>query len=395
MILAAAAALALASCAKFETSTVSENDGNMPIGFTNYTPTPLSKADQANYVDGTALVNNAKFAVYGWSLANTTYDDSVADGGDKHFYANATGAPNFMNPAVVTWAGDTTDGDANTYTPLRYWPSGDVPAGLTFFAYYPAEDGTITPTISKTAGTNPATAVSVATFDFIAEDAAADQVDFLVADVVANQYYKHTNFNGQNQTVKFTFHHQLTKVAVKFKTDNTDAKTVVTVTNAQFKNIRNSGTLTAKLNNTTTTTEWDTPTGTATYDVFVPNSGVMTTTAQPATINNATNDDVIFLMVPQTMAAKDGSNPQYLEITWTVQSYNDDAHTELATTVTNTKKLYLDECVTSVGGSTQANIDWAMNNSVVYTITVGPKPIWFTATVQEWEDDQNGYFDVQ
>ena len=394
MILAAVAALTLASCAKIDTfETKPVVDENVPIAFTNYTPKSLTKADQANYVDGTTLINNATFAVYGWSVANTTYAAGV---GDKTFYADASGAPNFMNPAVVTYAGDTNTGEGNTYSPTRYWPSGDVPAGLSFFAYYPENAGTITPTVSKTAGTNPASAVSFATFSFTAEAAAADMVDFLVSDVASNQYYGYTNYSGKAQTVKFSFHHQLTKVAVKFKTDNTDAKTVVTVTSAQFKNIHNTGTLTAKINGTTTTTEWGSVSGTATYEVFVPNSGVLTTTAEPATIDNATNDDVIFLMVPQDMIESNGTDPQYLEITWTVETYEETAHTNLVSSTTNTKKLYLDECVSTDGGTTQADIDWAMNNNIVYTITVGPKPIWFTAEVGAWDDPvTNGYFSAQ
>lgn len=63
-------------------------------------------------------------------------------------------------------------------------------------------------------------------------------------------------------------------------------------------------------------------------------------------------------------------------------------------TTHNQKDLYLDECVTTDGVSTQANIDWVKNYSVVYTITIGPKPIRFTATVDPWAEAKNGYYSV-
>jgi hypothetical protein len=108
-------------------------------------------------------------------------------------------------------------------------------------------------------------------------------------------------------------------------------------------------------------------------------------------------DADIFLMVPQTMIAPAFSTtpntpanlsntPQYLLVTW-------DVVTDGVTT-TNTQALYLDQCTTTDGGDTQANIDWAKNTFVTYTITIGPKPIYFTASVVAWDTEQNGYFNV-
>ena len=381
MILAAAAALVLASCAKTEIVSVNEENTHA-IGFASYSPRTLTKAGDT-YVSGTALVTNKTFAVYAWKTAYNA------------FLGVNPGNPGFMSPAVVTWTNDTDDGKDNTYTPVRYWPSGDEPDNLSFVAYYPAGTGT--------GITAPTFGSGVGTYAFEAKGASADMVDFLVADVVNDQVYEHTNAtaDGYKQTVKFTFKHQLAKIQFKFKkASDVDSNTTIKLVDAKLKNIQTTGTLTATYAQNaspavnalgTTTTTWSaqaiasTP---ITYDVFVngsnPESGseiTLTTTA-----STVANSD-IFLMVPQTMLAKSNASAQYLEVTWQVITDG--------VTTTNTKKLYLDECVTTEGGSTQANIDWAKNNFVTYTITIGPKPIWFTGTVTPWDAEQNGYFDVQ
>ena len=41
------------------------------------------------------------------------------------------------------------------------------------------------------------------------------------------------------------------------------------------------------------------------------------------------------------------------------------------------------------------NLDWAKNASITYTLTIGPKPILFTAEVVDWDAETYGYFNVQ
>ena len=379
MILAAAAALVLASCAKTEITSLNEENTHA-IGFASYSPRSLTKAGDT-YVSGTTLVNNKTFAVYAWKTAYNT------------FLGVDPGTPDFMNPVTVTWKGDTTDGDENTYAPVRYWPSGDEPENLSFAAYYPAGGAGITaPTFTS----------GVGTYAFEAQGTSASMVDFLVADVVNDQVYGSTNVSPTyKNTVSFTFKHQLAKVQFKFKkATGVDSNTTIKLVEAQLKNIQTTGTLTATYAqagtpavNTpgTTTTTWSAQaiaSSPITYDVFLNTSDPSTTNKIELTTTASTvADSDIFLMVPQTMIAKTGTNPQYLEVTWEVITDG--------VTTTNTKKLYLDECVTAENGDTQANIDWAKNTFVTYTITIGPKPIWFTGVVTEWASEQNGYFDVQ
>ncbi len=364
VILAAAAALVMTACVKTNvTSSVNENvnDGMKAIGFANYTPKAVTKAAAGNYVSGTTLVENAQFAVYAWNYANDESFDSSA-------------APGFMAPAVVTWKGDVEDGDANTYSPLRYWPAGDTPDKLAFIAYYPANGAGIT------------AAAGLGAYKFTAQATDSEMVDFLVADLVPDQVYGGTNASPTYPgTVKFTFKHQLTRVGFKFK--KTDVPATITITSAKLVNIKTTGTLTVSYADAATTTVWSDQ-ATEEGKVFtVNNPGVLTTTAAPATVE----DENLFLMVPQDMVAKpetdDDPAAQYLEIEWTVESGAGDK-------VTNKKKLYLAEVLEAdAEDADPAKINWTKNMSVTYTITIGPKPIWFTATVGDWDTPETtGYF---
>lgn len=390
LILAAAAALLLASCAKVETNTSRPVDDNIPIAFSNYSPKSITKAGDT-YVSANALVSGKHFAVYAWSTAYNS------------FLAVNPGTPNFMNPADVTYAGDTNTGESNTYTPVQFWPAGDQPANLSFVAYYPYGGAGITA---------PTFATGVGTYAFTAQTAAADMVDFCVADVVNDQVYGQTNdsSNGHKNTVKFTFKHQLTKIQFKFKKiSGLGETTVIELVDAKLAGIKNSGTLTATYAQNaspavnapgTTTTAWSAQTGTAGYDVFVNGNNPETTAPVVLTESFSTvaNAD-IFLMVPQDMVAA----TQVLNLTWKVKVYDTAAHatangTEgLVSETTNSKSLsFFSDLVTSDTNDTSvAAIDWEKNSFVTYNITIGPKPIWFTATVADWGGETNGYFNVR
>lgn len=414
MIFAAAAALALvAGCAKIENHAP---DGNTQhaIGFSNYTPKALTKAGDT-YVSGTSLVANKQFAVYAWA---TTYGN---------FLAANPGAPGFMNPAVVTWTDNDAEGANNSYTPLRYWPTGDTPDNLSFAAYYPYGGAGITaPTFD---------ANTVGVYAFAAQGTAATMVDFCVADVVNDQVYGNTNATsgGANKgTVNLTFKHQLAKIQFKFKkATGLGTTTVIELVDAKLQNIKTTGTLTATFTqagtpavNTpgTTATAWSArakASSAIVYDVTLNQSDpeAATPIVLEESLSTVHQDD-IFLMVPQTMVVAGDSDEdsgstcvaadeQKLVVTWNVKVYDTAANATAngSTTVgnggllsmtTNTATLsFKSDLVTSDTDNTGVSaINWAKNSFVTYTITIGPKPIWFTATVENWASEQNGYFNI-
>ena len=386
LILAAVAAVALSACSKNEIiETINKVPENQMVGFSSYTPKAITKADANYYVDGTTatnLVSGKTFGVYSWAITNT----STTPWSDGKLF-DGTGTPNFMSNIPVTFKGDAagvdSDGSANVSAPgyysdgnpVRYWPAGDTPDGLSFFAYYPAGAAGLT---------LPANGLGATTF--VTRDTPAAQIDLMVSDVVADQYYGHTNSafsSGTRGTVDLHFHHTLTKVQFKFKTDLTDANTTVKLTNAQLTGVYNTNTLTtgytkgATANAGTTAYNWGTATNPVGYDITVngstPASSNVTLTTDATTLTAAD----AFLMVPQTIAA----SQQKITLTWTV--------TTAGYTTTNTKVIDLND-ITNSG----AHIDWAKNAQVTYTITIGPKPIYFTATVDGWAAETNGTISV-
>ena len=370
MILAAAAALTLAGCAKVETYKV--NDGANVITFSNYAPKALSRAAAANYAESTNLINGADFDVWGWYTANGTS------------FTGSNGTAFFSDWYTVTYqTGGDSNGNANAYPDgKRYWPSGDTPDWLSFGAYYPSNATGIT-----------APAAGLGAYSFTAAAAAANMVDFMVADVVKDKTYE--NCTPTQGTVPFVFKHMLTRVQFKFKTtqDVVDNGTVIKVTDVKIYNAKTTGTLTSAFDGSATTTTWSaqgTPSASP-YEVFVNGADInnfqLTATAAPAT--NAAAD--IFLMVPQAMVDKAGTDPQYLVVEW-------DMTTDGVTTH-NSKTLYFKNDLKTTDNITAPeaamNLDWAKNASITYTLTIGPKPILFTATVANWDAETNGYFNVQ
>lgn len=401
LFIAAFAALALvAGCAKIENKAPT-GDTQRAIGFSNYTPKALTKAD-GTYASSTTLIDGKKFDVFAYATAyNTPFATSPT---------SALGT-SFMNAVEVTYAtGGNSDATVNTYSPIRYWPAGDTPDWLTFWAYYPVQSGN---GITYTA---PTGSNGLGTYAFTVAASAADMVDFMVSDVVNDKIYgtatgEHIAVNG---VVPLTFRHQLAKIKVVFKTDNTDATTRVVLTDAKLENIKTTGTLSATYNASATpatSTDWGaTPAIEATpkvFEVLLNGSDISNQVLTTSVVGGADAD--LFLMIPQTMVEKTGTTPQKITVNWDVKTFVTVSHASAAAAATavtpgndgllsithNSAVLYLDECVTTDGGNTQANIDWNKNTFVTYTITIGPKPIRFTATVAEWNPtEQNGYFNV-
>ena len=372
LILAASAALVLAaSCTKNEVvSTV--NDEQHAIGFSNYAPRSITRAG-TSYIDATVLPNGSQFVVYGYANTAATWASTLA--------------PAFMNGVTVTFSGTDSSEATQDYSPVRYWPAGDAANldWLSFYGYYPASGAGIAPTVTTGLGS----------YVFTAQDNAKDMIDFMVTDLAKDYVYGTAAGTDPNVAVDgvvpLTFHHALTKVQFVFQTDNTDANTTITINSATLKNIVKKGTLTVQetfATATNNTSPWAPSTeaadkgdytvtiNKATADVDLTNATAGTpVTPKPMTVDN----EDIFLMVPQEVTT--GKN---LVIVWTV--------TTSGVATQNTSTIDLSDINISVGGES-SNL-WKANKSVIYTITVGLKPIKFTGSVTAWDTNTNAAISV-
>ncbi len=337
-LLAAAAVMVFASCAKSDQPEVSKDKA---IGFKSYTGRTVTKADADFFIPKAQTWLNAQsFGVYAYNSANAVFAQ-----------ADIASYGKFMTNQKVDFTGneaDERDPDAYTYTPTRYWPNDGANNLLSFWAYYPYEALTKGFEANTfTVGTDP-----------------TKMVDLLVSDVKNDMQY-----TAQNKgIVPFTFHHALTMVKFAVKTDDNDgdhypSDVVIKLEELTVNGVKVNGTITPSYTAGTTTYEWAV-TGDAT-----PFKVCETATALNEEVQYfPTNDEVeaAYLMIPHTDITAVKATIKY-----SVTVGSDDP-------VVNTAEVDL---------KTTEVATWAQNMNILYTFTVGLKPIKFTATVVPWEDE--------
>ena len=375
-LLAAAAVLLLASCGKNEVYVPVQED--IPVGFSNYAPRAISKADNGA-VDTGSLPTGAKIGVYGYSTA------------DANLASSFTTKPEFMTDAVVDY-GSNTSATATATDPVRYWPKTNTNL-LSFFAYYPQESTRITnkPTAS-TAG--------MGTFTFTQAGTVADMEDFMISKVANDQYYWATgeseNANGvkaTNGVVPLEFNHMLTKVNFKFRTVQDYSSKGVTIkvksakilANGVYKDVVITPSYTAVAAGYEGNTAFARTSNTNMYDadVTIPFSADQTLNTT-ATLNNGTaKTQTDFLFVPQVL-----SDDAKVSITYTIEQAN--APTE---EITATVQLNL---INKDGSDPAAPIDeWHINEFITYTFNIGLREILFTGSANTWAIVTNGTYVIQ
>jgi len=348
-LLAAAAVMVFASCSKNETKPVMDKG----IGFKSYTGRAVTKANEETFVpkDQTWLNEGTSFGVYAYNTKDVAFAGDVAN------------ASKFMTNQEVVFNGSSAAdaGDYNNYPyePKKYWPNDEDNNLLTFWAYYPYG------ALENGFGTVNA---------FTVEDDPADMVDLLVADVKEDMTYSKAAGQGTVGVVPFTFHHALTMVKFVVVTDD-EYDVDITVNEMVLSGVTGSGNLAVSWTaDDGTAFEW-TPADEVKDFVLAQEANVAVTADDTYFPVNDGNDANIasFLMIPQDLGEAT------VTITYTVANGDDDP-------IVNTAEVSI---------ATDAIAEWLMNKNFKYTFKIGLKPIEFTATVTDWEAEDDIHLTVE
>ena len=322
---------------------------------------------------------------------------AIPDGGSMGVYAYyhdgslwatdaANNQPDFMWNQQCTYNADL---NAFVYAPLKYWPNEENDK-LSFIAYYPytnpeSLEGSDSP---ASTGLTPLLANSgkgLPSFNFTVKDAAADQVDLLVSDLIvdlpesrAKDDAPGTPFNNLSiyDKVKFLFHHALAKVEFRIVADAEIRKDIVKfhLYSLNITNIQKTGTLTTSYSDGNTTLSWSNRSNEQNYafKTYVPQL-LMPQTLHPQTISDETK---AMLNLDYEITFKSDS---------TTYKYVDTKPVaEADYTYRNTAQIQLNEMkMTSTGDPLT---EWLPNHHYIYTIRLRANRIEFTGQVVDWGD---------
>ena len=363
-IFIAAAALALASCAKTEVKTPDTQIAFQPYSQVN------------TKVTGTVFPTDETFGTYAWTAG--------------------TAGEYFIDNKEVSYA----NGVWSTATPY-YWPKGQ---SVDFFCYYPYNTAGAVPQVQKNKLTYSAIDFSTTQVDIMYADKAVGYTDN--ADQVED---------GQNayEGVPTIFRHAGAKVKInvilgeneKTETDGTVTKWEVKLKSVVLSGLYYKGDCVLNLAATPTTglVAWTKPQDASGYYVWtadktltndvnnslytdvqehnlVKNQGV---TVIGKSLGGGLYDGVY--MLPQTLAA----NQQKITFTFDVDTYRKaPGADDFVKALTQTDVILAANLLIDTGTPATSVFAWQMNQSIIYNITIGPagKQITFDPAIDNWEN---------
>ena len=321
---------------------------------------------------------------------------AIPDGGSMGVYAYyhdgslwatdaANNQPDFMWNQQCTFNADL---NAFVYTPLKYWPNEESDK-LSFIAYYPftnteSQEGPESPASTGLTPLLTNNGKGLPSFNFTVKDAAADQVDFLVSDLIVDLPESRAKddapgmpFNNLSiyDKVKFLFHHALAKVEFRIVADAEIRKDIVKfrLTNLGITNIRKTGTLTTSYNaeTGTTTLAWSDQSIEQDYafKTYEPQLLMPQTILKTAMLNLSYN--ITF--------KSDGTTYHYPEVGTTPVADEEYTYNNEATLQLNEMKM------TGLGTPLT---EWLPNHHYIYTIRLRANRIDFEGEVVDWGDEK-------
>ena len=376
--------ICLLACSSEETTRTAETTSQLrPIAFGDaYTVKPTRSSTTFTADKGIPL---------GQSMGIYAYLHSAENMDTRDF---TTEIPNFMFNQQAT---SRDDADYFSYSPLKYWPN-DENSKVSFIAYFPysngaADDGTrfdqestgLVPTLVNSKQGLP-------TFNFTVKNAVADQVDFLVSDVIANMPKSRDTENDPGQPfndlsikdrVTFLLKHMTAKVEFRIVADAAIHKDIVnfSLSELSVSNLYKNGTLTPVYNPSTgvTTCTWDNHTEKHFVmddetPVYIRNFK----TYEPQLLMPQVLGDDVILRVSYSITFKsDGTTYHYV---------NGEPVADQEYTYTKSDEVLLKTMKRT--GTDIPLEEWEPNHHYIYTIRLRANRIDFTGQVVEWGDTQ-------
>ena len=292
----------------------------------------------------------------------------------------ANNQPDFMWNQQCTYNADL---EAFVYTPLKYWPNEESDK-LSFIAYYPytnaelADDPDI-PESKAATGLTPLLTnegKGLPSFNFTVKDAAVNQVDLLVSDLIVDLPQTRdtegdpgTQFNDLSiyDKVKFLFHHALAKVEFRIVADASIRKDIVKfqLISLGITNIHKTGTLSTSYSAGNTTLNWSDQSNEQDYTF-------KTNTPQ--------------LLMPQTLL-----NTAMLNLSYNITFKSDGTsyRYEGSTPVAEQDYTYYNEAslqlnTMNLTGTSIPLTTWEPNHHYIYTIRLRANRIDFEGEVVDW-----------
>jgi len=360
--------ICLLACSSEETTRTAETTSQLrPIAFGDaYTVKPTRSSTTFTADKGIPL---------GQSIGIYAYLHDV----DENFTAKI---PNFMFNQQAT---SRDDADYFSYSPLKYWPN-DENSKVSFIAYFPYSngadnDGTLfdqesTGLVPTLVNSNP----GLPTFNFTVKNAVADQVDFLVSDVIANMPKSRDSevnpglpFNDLSikDRVTFLFKHMTAKVEFRIVADAAIHKDIVSFSLSELSvsNLRYSGTLIPAYDpeEGETSFSWATNAVTHNYDFK---------TYEPQLLLPQELGDNVKMNVSYSITFKsDGTTYHYV---------NGEPVAQQEYTYTKSDVVQLNTMKRT--GTDDALTKWEPNHHYIYTIRLRANRIEFTGQVVDWGD---------
>lgn len=409
LLILATAAIALVGCSQAEIlkDDVSYNEKNIPFSFAAYS-NKATKADNHN----TLNFFYTTFKVWGWkSYDGTNWEDPAvfSDQTNEYFASNANGSAIYTAASGVLpgdewgeYGHSTTAWDAGWYYEgIKYWDK--FATNYQFCAYAPitasakvvcTPDGVIKIGDNGT-GASPKGTITVDTKNLMATPATelaytGFDYDYMTA-AVATSSAATTNVSP----VPLVFTHELAKFNIKIvlNTKVTTTQTV-TVNEVSIKNINGTSYYTNAEDVASPSAGYLSGWATPTTEIAYTANGVGSATAGYQINGDIDGDATTFtnysgyfimerLMIPQEIAKTDPASQlaefdePCIYVKYTIGSEEYTGHWGLANLFDN---VAANTSVKILGG-----------NEYTLTITVGPDPIYFTASVTPWAEHTGAF----